>query len=142
MMDNPLNSSIRLLPPSRLIFLILPPLLLLQICPPTREYPRVFTGATDTGVPCHFPEALKHIEAKCHGQVRRDLVCCILSFVIVAPSSRPGAVLDDHGARGVRRHVLGHVRPLPRLQEVRRGRLQVPPDAVQGREVETETAQK
>ena len=43
--------------------------LILQICPPTREYPRVFTGATDTGVPCHFPEALKHIEAKCHGQV-------------------------------------------------------------------------
>ena len=68
MMDNPLNSSIRLHPPSRLIFLILPPSLL-QICPPTREYPRVFTGATDTGVPCHFPEALKHIEAKCHGQV-------------------------------------------------------------------------
>ena len=67
MMDNSLN-------PSSLFFSVRPRSshflsLILQICPPTREYPRVFTGATDTGVPCHFPEALKHIEAKCHGQV-------------------------------------------------------------------------
>ena len=76
-MDNSLN-------PSSLFFSVRPRSshflsLILQICPPTREYPRVFTGATDTGVPCHFPEALKHIEAKCHGQVG-------LTFLTILPA--------------------------------------------------------
>jgi hypothetical protein len=65
----------------------LPPIHCFQICPPTREYPRVFTGSTDTGVPCHFPEALKHIEAKCHGQE--------LCSMITAPEVFGATALPD-----------------------------------------------
>ena len=146
-MDNPLNSSIRLLPPPRLIFLILPPSLTLADLP------------ADPRVPARLHRRHRHRRAlslprgaQAHrGKVPRTgkyegdllmLLCCTLSFVIGAIPSCPGAVLDDYGARGVRWHLHSHIRPLPRLQEVRRGRLQVPPDAVQGREVETLTAQK
>ena len=46
-----------------------------QICPPTSQYPKVFTGdGTGEEVDCKLPEALKHIEEKCHDQQVCSLV--------------------------------------------------------------------
>ena len=36
----------------------------MQICPPTEQYPKVFDSENN----CRLPEALKHIEEKCHDQ--------------------------------------------------------------------------
>ena len=41
-------------------------LIIFQVCPPTNEYPRVYSGSEP--FQCSFPEALKFIEEKCHGQ--------------------------------------------------------------------------
>lgn len=40
-------------------------MLYLQVCPPTAEYPLVYTN--DDTTECSFPEALKYIEERCHG---------------------------------------------------------------------------
>ena len=46
-----------------------------QICPPTSQYPKVFTGdGTGQEADCKLPEALKHIEEKCHDQQVCSLV--------------------------------------------------------------------
>ena len=42
------------------------------MCPPTPKYPRAFIG--DEGLSCDFPEALKVIEEKCHGQELCSLI--------------------------------------------------------------------
>ena len=42
-----------------------------QVCPPTQMYPKPYTGTE--GLDCSFPEALAHIEEKCHGQVRLNI---------------------------------------------------------------------
>lgn len=43
-----------------------------QVCPPTREFPKVYEGTEN--LDCHFPEALKFIEEKCHGQELCSLI--------------------------------------------------------------------
>eukprot|EP00094_Tigriopus_californicus_P008123 TCALIF_07819-PA protein Name:"Similar to Eva1c Protein eva-1 homolog C (Mus musculus)" AED:0.05 eAED:0.05 QI:66/1/0.5/1/1/1/2/0/273 len=43
-----------------------------QVCPPTREFPKVYEGTEN--LECHFPEALKFIEEKCHGQELCSLI--------------------------------------------------------------------
>ncbi|TRY67859.1 hypothetical protein TCAL_16931 [Tigriopus californicus] len=42
------------------------------VCPPTREFPKVYEGTEN--LECHFPEALKFIEEKCHGQELCSLI--------------------------------------------------------------------
>ncbi len=48
----------------------------LQVCPPTSDYPRVFSENDLEAGPksCHFPEALKIVEEKCHGQEECSMV--------------------------------------------------------------------
>ena len=47
---------------------------LFQVCPPTSEYPRVFSESDLEENGCTFPEALKTIEEKCHGQEACQMV--------------------------------------------------------------------
>ena len=44
------------------------------MCPPTSEYPRVFSESDLEENGCTFPEALKTIEEKCHGQEACQMV--------------------------------------------------------------------
>ena len=107
-----------------------------QVCPPTQMYPKPYTGTE--GLDCSFPEALAHIEEKCHGQVRLNI--CLSkekkpnsNF----PSTCTGAVFNDSCARGVRRrsprgrHLALLRRPLPGIPQVRGGGLQVQAHRVQ-----------
>jgi|688.fasta_scaffold494315_2 hypothetical protein len=52
---------------------------LFQVCPPTNEYPLVYNGTQP--FQCSFPEALKFIEEKCHGQVS-SLVSTLYTFIL------------------------------------------------------------
>ena len=67
---------------------------LLQICPPSREYPKVFTAAMaeDPANECSFPEALKFIEDKCHGVEACSLTTAPSAFV------QPGDAARNAGA--------------------------------------------
>lgn len=44
------------------------------MCPPTRDYPRVFSESDLENRGCSFPEALKTVEEKCHGQEACSMV--------------------------------------------------------------------
>ena len=46
-----------------------------QVCPPTSEYPRVLAENDEESFQtCVFPEALKIVEEKCHGQEACQMV--------------------------------------------------------------------
>ena len=47
----------------------------MQVCPPTTDYPGEFSDADlKEGKDCTFPEALKTVEEKCHGQEACSMV--------------------------------------------------------------------
>lgn len=70
-----------------------------QVCPPTSDYPRSFGGGSsgESGGKCIFPEALKFVEEKCHGQEACSMV--------TAPEVFGGGAPDRDPCPGVRKYV-------------------------------------
>ena len=65
-------------------------ILVFQVCPPTSEYARVFSEADVKDKGCTFPEALKTIEEKCHGQEACSMVTAPEIFGSGLPSYNGG----------------------------------------------------
>ena len=65
-------------------------MLYFQVCPATSEYPREFSESDVKDKGCTFPEALKTVEEKCHGQEACSMVTAPEIFGSRLPSFNGG----------------------------------------------------